>query len=146
MTAVVIWCVILCYSPRVHAVCILYDSEYFYKHISGELEAFGLTTDDQGQPIRAQDLVDIVDGYFGLGYGKSTEKDLGTYCNVSKSNIMVLCLLTSIAQLTDIAVQTGIVLEPVYTLKGVQGMLGELNSNPGRFAGKRILYIHTGNV
>ena len=113
------------------------------------MEAFGLTTDDQGQPIRAQDLVDIVDGYVGLGYGKSTEKDLGTVYNMYiflVSQIMVLCLLTPIAQLTDIAVQTGIVLEPVYTLKGVQGMLGELNSNPGRFAGKRILFIHTGNV
>ena len=61
-----------------HAVCVTGDARRFYDHISGELEAFGLTTDDHGQPIRAQDLVDIIDGYVGLGYGKSTDKDLGT--------------------------------------------------------------------
>ena len=50
------------------------------------------------------------------------------------------------AQLIDIVSTTGVSLDPAYTLKSVLGMLGELNSNPGRFAGKRILYIHTGNV
>ena len=50
------------------------------------------------------------------------------------------------AQLVEIVSQTGISLDPVYTLKGVRGMLGEMEKNPGRFAGKRILYIHTGKV
>ena len=49
------------------------------------------------------------------------------------------------AQLVEIVSQTGISLDPVYTLKGVRGILGEMEKNPGRFAGKRILYIHTGN-
>lgn len=40
--------------------------------------------------------------------------------------------------------QTGIALDPVYTLKGVRGMLGEMAANPSRFQGKRVLYIHTG--
>ena len=48
-------------------------------------------------------------------------------------------------QLVTIAATTGIVLDPTYTLKGVQGLLGELEKNPGRFKGKRILHIHTGN-
>ena len=48
------------------------------------------------------------------------------------------------AQLIEIASRTGITLDPVYTLKGVRGMLGEMQRNPGRFAGKRVLYIHTG--
>ena len=39
---------------------------------------------------------------------------------------------------------TGLSLDPCYTLKGVRGMLGEMNSNPTRFKGTRILYIHTG--
>ena len=45
----------------------------------------------------------------------------------------------------EISSQTGIVLDPVYTLKGVRGMLTELKKNPNRFKGNRILYIHTGN-
>ena len=53
-------------------------------------------------------------------------------------------LICSLGQLIEVFSQTGVSLDPIYTLKGVQGMLGELNSNPGRFAGKRILYIHTG--
>ena len=50
------------------------------------------------------------------------------------------------AQLVEISSCTGIVLDPVYTLKGVQGMLAELQKNPGRFKGNRILYIHTGTL
>ena len=48
------------------------------------------------------------------------------------------------AQLVDIATKTGISLDPVYTLKGVRGLLKELEVNPQRFAGRRILYVHTG--
>lgn len=47
-------------------------------------------------------------------------------------------------QLVNIAATTGIVLDPTYTLKGVQGLLGEMEKNPTRFKGKRILHIHTG--
>ena len=48
------------------------------------------------------------------------------------------------AQLLEISSQTGIILDPVYSLKGVRGMLTELKQNPKRFKGNRILYIHTG--
>ena len=51
-----------------------------------------------------------------------------------------------IAQLVEISSQTGIVLDPVYTLKGVRGMLTELKKDPKRFKGNRILYIHTGSL
>ena len=40
---------------------------------------------------------------------------------------------------------TGIVLDPVYTGKAVQGLLKELRDRPSQFAGKKILFIHTGN-
>ena len=49
-------------------------------------------------------------------------------------------------QLIEIASSTGIVLDPTYTLKGVQGLLGELEKNPTRFKGNRILHIHTGII
>ncbi len=49
-----------------------------------------------------------------------------------------------VVELRDIMCSTGLSLDPCYTLKGVRGMLGEMNSNPTRFKGTRILYIHTG--
>ena len=41
---------------------------------------------------------------------------------------------------------TGIVVDPVYSIKAIRGMLTEMKNNPGRFKGKRILYIHTGTI
>lgn len=64
-------------SDRVHAVCVCDTADLFYQHIESQLEAFGLAEDTQGRPIKARDLVDIVDGYKGLGYGKSTDEELG---------------------------------------------------------------------
>ena len=48
--------------------------------------------------------------------------------------------------LTEISTQTGILLDRVYTLKAVNGMLSELVSNPARFKGQRILFLHTGGI
>ena len=41
---------------------------------------------------------------------------------------------------------TGILVDPVYNIKAIRGMLTEMKNNPGRFKGKRILYIHTGTI
>ena len=49
-------------------------------------------------------------------------------------------------QLIDIAVKTGVALDPDFTAKSVRGLLSELQCNPQRFAGKRILFINTGCV
>ena len=111
---------------RVHAVCVCDDAKYFYSHVDQQLQAYGITHNPEGKPVRARDIVDIIDGYKGEGYGRSTEEELG--------------------QLVTIATRTGICLDPVYTLKGVRGMLKELEINPQRFSGRRILYIHTGGI
>lgn len=42
--------------------------------------------------------------------------------------------------------QSGILLDYAYTLKAVKGMLGEMKTNPSRFKGNRVLYIHTGKI
>ena len=56
----------------------------------------------------------------------------------------LLCVISYTVQMIDIMSKTGVPLDPVYTLKGVRGMLGEVTDNPTVFSGKRILYIHTG--
>ena len=48
------------------------------------------------------------------------------------------------ALLVEIMNETGLSLDRVYTLKGVRGMLLEMQNNPTRFLGRRVLYIHTG--
>ena len=59
---------------------------------------------------------------------------------------MCTCLLFMwcAAQLRDIMCATGLTLDPCYTLKGVRGMLSEMQTNPARFQGNKVLYIHTG--
>ena len=46
----------------------------------------------------------------------------------------------------EISRTTGILVDPVYNIKAIRGMLTEMKNNPGRLKGKRILYIHTGTI
>ena len=50
--------------------------------------------------------------------------------------------------LVDLLLRTsshsGVMLDPVYTVKAVNGMLTEMANNPQRFKGKRVLFVHTG--
>ena len=46
--------------------------------------------------------------------------------------------------LCDISTSTGIILDTVFTLKAVKGMLCEMKKTPDRFKGHRILFLHTG--
>ena len=43
-----------------------------------------------------------------------------------------------------VAQETGIMTDPVYTGKALYGLVQELNNNPSRFKGRRILFLHTG--
>ena len=46
----------------------------------------------------------------------------------------------------EISSSTGVLIDPVYNIKTVRGMLAEMTNNPKRFQGNRILYIHTGMI
>ena len=41
---------------------------------------------------------------------------------------------------------TGVSLDPEFCVKALRGMLSEMKINPDRFAGKRVLFIHSGLV
>lgn len=47
--------------------------------------------------------------------------------------------------IVDVTSQTGVSLDPEFCVKAVRGMVCEMQKNPGRFAGKRVLFIHSGN-
>ncbi len=46
--------------------------------------------------------------------------------------------------LCKISTSTGIILDTVFTMKAVKGMLCEMENNPVTFNGTRILFLHTG--
>ena len=66
------------------------------------------------------------------------------YTGILLSRLISFCLFSPLVELVDIMSKTAVPLDPVYTLKGVRGMLGELRDNRAAFSGNRILYIHTG--
>ncbi|KAK3755487.1 hypothetical protein QZH41_009704, partial [Actinostola sp. cb2023] len=103
---------------KVHAVNIRNSAESLYNHIQEDLEKAGLND------VKAEDILDIMEGHKGRGYGLSTDEEL--------------------EHLVQVACETGITLDPVYTLKSARGMLAEMKDNPSRFKGKKVLYIHTG--
>lgn len=105
---------------KIHAVSVCNDNVYFHKHISSTLKSVGL------RDVDSEDIVDIIDGHKGLGYAKSASHEL--------EFIMQVCITT------------GIFLDPVYTAKAALGLVHELNHNPSRFKGNRILFIHTGGI
>ena len=57
-------------------MCVCDTAEYFYGFIDRELEQSGIKPTRDGQPLSSRDLVSIVDGYKGLGYGENTEEEL----------------------------------------------------------------------
>ncbi|XP_052103571.1 uncharacterized protein LOC127737078 [Mytilus californianus] len=106
---------------RIHAISIGDNKQLFMGHINDLLKEVGL-----GDSVCADDIIDIVDGYKGRGYGLSTPEEQEFIQSVSEN--------------------TGIILDPCYTGKAANGLVQELTSNPDRFQGNRILFIHTGGI
>ena len=49
-------------------------------------------------------------------------------------------------RMQDVAQATGIILDPVYSGKAVHAMLGEMQRDPQAWAGRRVLFVHTGGL
>ncbi|XP_066914032.1 uncharacterized protein [Clytia hemisphaerica] len=105
---------------RVHGICVSDNSDYFYEHIAKSLEAYHI------RATKTRQICDIMDGYKGEGYAKITPEDQDT--------------------LVEICQTTGVLLDSVYTVKAVKGMVTEMNDNPKRFKGNRVLFLHTGGT
>ena len=73
---------------------------------------------------REQD-VEIIGGYVGRGYGKSSPEELSL--------------------LREVARTEAIILDPVYTGKAFFGMIQELEKNC-RVFGERVIFIHSGGI
>ena len=51
-----------------------------------------------------------------------------------------------LVRMQDVAQATGIILDPVYSGKAVHAMLGEMRRDPQAWAGRRVLFVHTGGL
>ncbi|KAH3850846.1 hypothetical protein DPMN_093321 [Dreissena polymorpha] len=96
---------------------------------------------DIGLSVGTDDIMDIVEGYIGEGYGTASDELL---CNGHVTGYPPY--MKHKETITNVSASTGILLDPYYTGKCAQGLLEELKKNPTRFQGKRILFIHTGGI
>nr|XP_058956305.1 uncharacterized protein LOC131783562 isoform X1 [Pocillopora verrucosa] len=102
---------------KCHAVNVSDDDACVYSKINEELQAAGLS-------VQAEEIIDVIGGHHLPGYERPSQEDLEYILEISSS--------------------TGVLIDPVYNIKTVRGMLAEMTNNPKRFQGNRILYIHTG--
>ena len=63
---------------RIHAICVSDNADYFYEHIDETIHEVGLSEGYEGRPpVHSRDIIDIIEGYIGQGYGLSTDEELG---------------------------------------------------------------------
>lgn len=115
-------------APKVHAVGVCDDPDYFYSFVStiaGEMgialpAPYGLTIEEY---VRQKM---IVHQGKGLGYARSTPEEL--------------------AFVQSFARETGIVLDPVYSGKALYNLFSLVEKDPETFRGQTILFWHTGGA
>ncbi|KAH8933317.1 hypothetical protein BDL97_18G024200 [Sphagnum fallax] len=105
-------------DAQVHAYAVCDSEEYFYDYTQGLID--GLIGG-----VSSREIVRIVNAK-GLGYAMSTSAEL----NLVK----------------DVAESTGIILDPVYSGKALNGMLKDMAENPTKWEGKKVLFVHTGGL
>ncbi|KAK4488991.1 hypothetical protein RD792_004782 [Penstemon davidsonii] len=105
-------------GAKVHAYCVCDDPEYFYEYSQSLLDGL-----EAG--VSSRDIVNIRNAK-GLGYAMNTDEELKF--------------------VSDIAQATGVVLDPVYSGKAAYGMIKDMNENPEKWQGRKVLFIHTGGL
>ncbi|KAL8457159.1 hypothetical protein ACS0TY_035126 [Phlomoides rotata] len=105
-------------KAKVHAYCVCDDPDHFYDYAQDLVDGL-----QAGVSIR--EIVSIQNAK-GLGYAMSTTEELKF--------------------VGEIAEATGIVLDPVYSGKAAYGMMRDMAENPGKWEGRKVLFIHTGGL
>ena len=103
-----------------YSVRIWGESADFYKHAEHTL------VEAKIENVPLSNIIDIIDGYVGKGYADSWPE------------------LRSLS--LEVARETGVFIDRVYTAKAVLAIKKELAQTPQRFKGDNILFIHTGGI
>jgi 1-aminocyclopropane-1-carboxylate deaminase/D-cysteine desulfhydrase-like pyridoxal-dependent ACC family enzyme len=109
-------------GAAVHAFAVCDDEDYFYRDVGRLLGENGY---GDGGPGAARELLTVHQAK-GAGYALSQADELETVCQA--------------------ALAGGVVLDPVYSGKALHGLLGLIRASPDEWAGKRIVFVHTGGL
>jgi D-cysteine desulfhydrase len=112
--------------PKLYAVGVCDDPDYFYRYIASIANDMGLTTPNN-EPTEdyVRRHMTIFQGK-GLGYAVNTQEELD------------LCV--------QFAQDTGIVLDSVYTGKALYNFVEHVKQDPESFRGANVLFWHTGGT
>jgi D-cysteine desulfhydrase len=113
--------------PQVHAIGVCDSPDYFYGHVSEIAREMDLQV-PEGTPIETfvRDTMIVHQGK-GQGYAVSTPEELEF--------------------ITNFAIETGIVLDPVYSGKALYNFFKDILQTEGeQYRGKSILFWHTGGA
>ena len=105
--------------PSLHAVGVCDSPEYFQKMIQGISTQMGYKGDATNIPVH------FIQGK-GNGYAVSRPEEL--------------------VAISELALQTGVVLDPVYTGKAWTHLLYEIRENPDKYRNSTIVFWHTGGT
>ena len=64
---------------------VAFKEEVVYGNLEELMKALGLTEDTLGRPLMARDLLDVMAGHEGDGYGICTPEELGQLTNCAHS-------------------------------------------------------------
>jgi D-cysteine desulfhydrase len=109
-------------ETRLHGVNVCDSAEHFQQRIGRLLTDTVAVYSANGIRYSPQPLT-IYDGFVGSGYAQASDDDLRFY--------------------RDLAIDEGILLDPVYTGKAFRGMLYQLTERPGDFHDD-IIFLHSG--
>jgi 1-aminocyclopropane-1-carboxylate deaminase/D-cysteine desulfhydrase-like pyridoxal-dependent ACC family enzyme len=113
-------------TPRVHAVGVCDDPDYFYSFVAGIAEEMGLEP-PRGATVEAfvRQHMTVHQGK-GKGYAIATPEELEFTARFAQS--------------------TGIVLDPVYSGKAMYNFMSEIEKHPELYRHKNVLFWHTGGA
>jgi D-cysteine desulfhydrase family pyridoxal phosphate-dependent enzyme len=111
-------------NAKVHAYGVCDSPSYFEAYINSLLQGLGAGPDVlQGKT--AADLLTFHQAK-GLGYALTREDEM--------------------KMLADVALKTGIILDPVYTGKAWYGFMRDVVENADKWRGRRVVFVHTGGL
>ncbi|XP_071491542.1 uncharacterized protein [Diadema antillarum] len=111
---------------KIHGMAVCDDARYFHGEINLVLQELGIQGGHGSTQLRSENIVDVVEGVKGLGYGVSQPEELECIEQVART--------------------TGIFVDPVYTGKATYHLIRLLQDEPQRFKGNKVLFVHTGGA
>ncbi|XP_072038149.1 uncharacterized protein, partial [Amphiura filiformis] len=110
---------------KLHGMVVSDTGPFHHNEVNQMLRDVELQKAD-GSGLTSEDSINLLDGPIGAGYALSSQDELEF--------------------IRDVAQHTGIILDPVYTGKSVFHLVKQLQTNPGMFKGKKIIFLHTGGM